>query len=291
MKKWGFFIIIAILLSAFTKLPNLLEKDQIKEYSIVENGNVDLFPSEKQKNFKLTTKHIYNGDLLLVNNMFPIQENSIKSDIVNLSEHPKLTKEYALLNNDIKLSKEIGRKFSDMMAAAKKDGVNHFMISSGFRDFAEQASLYETLGSDYALPAGYSEHNLGLSLDIGSTKKTMYEAEEGKWIENNAWKYGFILRYPKDKSAITGIEYEPWHIRYVGLPHSIIMHEKKFVLEEYLDYLKKKKTITITIDQKVYALSYYHVTQNLTIQVPVNGQFEISGNNIDGVIVTSYLYK
>ncbi len=76
----------------------------------------------------------------------------------------------------------------------------------------------------------------------------MERAPEGKWIEENAWKYGFILRYPEDKTELTGIQYEPWHIRYVGLPHSAIMKEKNFVLEEYMDYLKEEKTISVSVN-------------------------------------------
>lgn len=81
------------------------------------------------------------------------------------------------------------------------------------------------MGADYALPAGHSEHNLGLALDVGSTQMKMDKAPEGEWIEENSWKYGFILRYPLDKTDVTGIQYEPWHIRYVGLPHSAIIRE------------------------------------------------------------------
>ena len=75
----------------------------------------------------------------------------------------------------------------------------------------------------------------------------MNQAPEGKWLTKNAWTYGFILRYPKDKTAITGIQYEPWHFRYVGLPHSLIMQQKNLALEQYLEYLKEEKTISTTI--------------------------------------------
>lgn len=85
----------------------------------------------------------------------------------------------------------------------------------------------------------------------------MDKAPEGKWIEENSWKYGFILRYPKDKTDVTGIEYEPWHIRYVGLPNSIIMKEKNFVLEEYLAYLKNEKHLSATVNNINYLISYY----------------------------------
>ncbi|HBM8856440.1 TPA: M15 family metallopeptidase, partial [Enterococcus faecium] len=154
--------------------------------------------------------------------------------------------------------------------------------------FDEQSVLYQEMGAEYALPAGYSEHNSGLSLDVGSSLTKMERAPEGKWIEENAWKYGFILRYPEDKTELTGIQYEPWHIRYVGLPHSAIMKEKNFVLEEYMDYLKEEKTISVSVNGEKYEIFYYPVTKNTTIHVPTNLRYEISGNNIDGVIVTVF---
>ncbi|WP_249685837.1 D-alanyl-D-alanine carboxypeptidase family protein, partial [Bacillus velezensis] len=76
------------------------------------------------------------------------------------------------------------------------------------------------MGSDFRSSAGYSEHRLGLTLDVGSTQKKMEKALEGKWIEENVWKHGLVLRYPKNKSHIIGIQDEPWHIRYVVVPHS-----------------------------------------------------------------------
>ena len=141
------------------------------------------------------------------------------------------------------------------------------------------------MGSNYALPAGYSEHNLGLSLDIGSTQKKMEKAPEGKWIEENVWKHGFVLRYPKNKSNITGIQYEPWHIRYVGLPHSAIM-QKEFHTRGIFRVLKEEKEISTEVEGKKYTVSYYKVSENMKVNVPANKQYEISGNNMDGVIVT-----
>ncbi len=135
--------------------------------------------------------------------------------------------------------------------------------------------------ADYALPAGYSEHNSGLSLDVGSGLRQMDRAPEGKWIEKNAWKYGFILRYPSDKTDVTGIQYEPWHIRYVGLPHSTIMQKMNLALEEYLDYLKEEESISASIEGEKYTMSYYPFFQRKTIDV------EIPVKDMGGVIMTN----
>jgi zinc D-Ala-D-Ala carboxypeptidase len=284
MKKWGFLIIVVLLLgyAAARYLPdmgNLNDKnDKIQKGSIGNNDSLTV----------VTQDQVYQGDLLLVNRQYPVHEDSVKSDIVTLLDQKDLVQGYGVLDNSIRLSESVAHKFNKMIKAAEKDGVNHFLISSGFRDADEQAKLYEEKGSDYALPAQHSEHNLGLSLDIGSSLMEMSKAPEGKWLQENAWKYGFILRYPKDKTEITGIKYEPWHFRYVGLPHSAIIYEKGIVLEQYLDLLKENSEISTVVDGKTYTVNYYPVSGYTSIKIPKEGQYKTSGDNMDGVIVTTF---
>jgi zinc D-Ala-D-Ala carboxypeptidase len=268
VKKWSFFLIFAICLG-------------VTAFKIVP-----FFQGEKDN--EILAEQIYQGNLLLVNSKYPIQPESVKSDVVNLYDRKDLVKGYRLFDSEIYLSEDIASKFSDMVLDAEKDGISSFLITSGFRGFDEQAELYKEMGSNRALPAGYSEHNLGLSLDVGSTQGKMEVAPEGEWIAENAWKYGFTLRYPEDKTDITGIMNEPWHIRYVGLPHSAIMKEKNFVLEEYLDYLKEEKHISTTVNGQKFEVFYYSGTENTTINVPTNLRYEVSGDNMDGVIVTVF---
>jgi D-alanyl-D-alanine carboxypeptidase len=245
-------------------------------------------PADNRQTIKLAKDQVYKGNLLLVNKEYPVREEGIKSDIVVLYQNKDLMEGYGLLDTKIQLSKSVAQAFQKMIQAAAKDKVNHFLISSGYRDAIEQSKLYLEMGDAYALPAGHSEHNLGLSLDIGSSEKEMSQAAEGKWLQKNAWKHGFILRYPKDKTSITGIQYEPWHFRYVGLPHSAIMQEKNLTLEEYLDLLKEQQSTTVSVNGEKYEITYYTVSKNTTAQVPANRRYEISGNNTDGIIVTVY---
>ncbi|WP_438449023.1 VanY-A/VanY-F/VanY-M family D-Ala-D-Ala carboxypeptidase [Gorillibacterium sp. sgz5001074] len=280
MKKWAFICIVVIGLSFVLAHKDLFYPDKV----VVQNVNKEAAGSFRT--IRITKDQVYQGNLLLVNQVNPIHQESIKSDVVLLGKHKDLVRGYELGDHDVKLSKNLAQTFSVMMAAAEKDGVRHFAINSGYRDYKEQDGLYQEMGPDYALPAGHSEHNLGLSLDVGSTQMKMDGAPEGKWLEKNAWKYGFIIRYPKDKTAITGIRYEPWHIRYVGLPHSAMMQDAHLSLEEYLDFLKNQKSISTTSNGKKYEITYYPVTRDTTIQVPSNLRWEISGNNRDGVIVT-----
>ncbi|EEM93815.1 D-Ala-D-Ala carboxypeptidase VanY [Bacillus thuringiensis] len=283
MKKWvfiSFFIACTVCVGVY--ISPLFQKGI--DVKIV--GKDELVKAANTEGKEITKEQIYKGDLLLVNRDYPVKKDSIRSDIINVNHNSELVRGYVIFDRNLRLSKDVMKKFLNVVDAAGKESVNHFLISSGYRDFQEQKQLYEKMGSDYALPAGYSEHNLGLSLDIGSTQKKMEKAPEGKWIEENVWKHGFVLRYPKNKSHITGIQYEPWHIRYVGLPHSAIMQKKNFTLEEYLEFLKEEKEISTEVEGKKYTVSYYKVSGNMKVNVPANKQYEISGNNMDGVIVT-----
>jgi len=294
MKKWGFLLAVFVIIGYLVyhdqqsvgieikTAPDDRALEQAQSHSQDETSQGSKLPVQ------ITKDQIFNGSLLLVNRDHPVRAASVASEAVQLSKHRELVDGFVLLDQDIRLSPSLLGKFTAMIEAAENDGVVHFVISSGYRDESEQSELYEKMGPDYALPAGYSEHNLGLSLDIGSTQGKMEHADEGKWLEEHAWKYGFILRYPKNKTDITGIQNEPWHFRYVGLPHSAIMHKHDFVLEEYLDYLKQKKSITAAIGRQNYQISYYPIAKTTTIHVPEDRRYEISGNNIDGVIVTVF---
>lgn len=143
-----------------------------------------------------------------------------------------------------------------MFEAARADGRSP-MICSAFRAWDTQVSLYQNkIGrvmneeglneEDAAIKAatvvakpGTSEHQIGLALDIVSSEYTnldegQMETEDQKWLMENSWKYGFILRYPLDKSDITGVIFEPWHYRYVGKKAAKEITEQNLTLEEYL---------------------------------------------------------
>lgn len=146
----------------------------------------------------------------------------------------------------------------DMLQAAKEDGIT-LQICSPYRDLARQEYLFNRkikwymnkgmsymeayqLGSQVVNAPGASEHQLGLALDI--VMDSYIELDEGFadtpggiWLAENSYKYGFILRYPKDKEYITGIEYEPWHFRYVGVDAATVITERGITLEEFWEEL------------------------------------------------------
>lgn len=143
-----------------------------------------------------------------------------------------------------------------MFEEAKKDGVN-LKIVSAYRSYERQKELYDEyvqnkgkeLADTFSARPGYSEHQTGLTFDVlgGSTTQLTEEfgdTTEGKWIANNAYKYGFIVRYPKGKDYITGYQYEPWHLRHIGVTEAQKMKESgKSTLEEYLDVVGKSGSV------------------------------------------------
>jgi len=295
MKKWGIIFILAlgIAIAVANKIP-LIHQDIdapeesydpiISQVAAVPTARPETMSNVQQK--KIAPDQVYQGNLLLVNAKYSLQENAEQQDIVQLSMYPDLVEGYALFDRTIRISKHVAYQLKKMIADAREDGVDHFLLSSGYRDFNEQKKLFKDMGASYALPAGSSEHNLGLSVDMGSTQMKMEDAPEGKWLAKHAAEYGFILRYPKNKVDVTGIEFEPWHFRYVGLPHSLIMQKNDWVLEEYLDELQVKKQLTFVLKGKKYQINHYPYSRDLKIPIPEDREVEVSGDNRGGVIVT-----
>ena len=115
-------------------------------------------------------------------------------------------------------------------------------LLSGFRSYNDQKYLFnsyvakdgEAVASTYSARPGQSEHQTGLAFDIGKISDSFGDTDSGKWLANNAHKYGFIIRYLKGKESITGYKYEPWHVRYVGENAATEIYNMGVTLEEYL---------------------------------------------------------
>jgi len=154
--------------------------------------------------------------------------------------------------SEMKLSSEVIPNLEKMLLQARKDGVSGFVLTSTYRPYPYQKMLFankvKQVGSEkeaakiVARP-GTSEHQSGLAIDFSANGSGLSErfasTPQGSWLGNNAWKYGFILRYPANKTSITKIIYEPWHFRYVGYPYSKIIHDRRLCLEEFVANLKK----------------------------------------------------
>lgn len=134
----------------------------------------------------------------------------------------------------------------NMIDDASKEGIKLFVVS-GYRTMAKQESLFNNSKNKkglnhallYSAKPGHSEHELGLAIDLNYTNPNFENTKHYEWLKLNAYKYGFIERYPKGKENITGFAFEPWHYRYVGTSIATKIYEENITFEEYLIKYKK----------------------------------------------------
>lgn len=136
---------------------------------------------------------------------------------------------------------EASSAFDRMAADADDEGID-LWIQSGYRSYSVQEEIYNNYVAQdgkaeadrYSARPGHSEHQTGLAFDVNSLSTSFEDTPEGKWLAQNCWKYGFIIRYPKGKESVTGYMYEPWHIRYLGEATAKAVYDSGLTLEEYL---------------------------------------------------------
>lgn len=175
---------------------------------------------------------------ILVNKYTYLPENYAPDDIVEMSNW------YAYPNNSIR--QEVYDAFKEMSAAAQEDGYT-LIVNSSYRTSEEQKEIYEDYedsrgkeyADTYAARPDFSEHQTGLSLDVfspGANMSNFADTETFKWLSENCYKYGFILRYPEGKEEITGYNYEAWHYRYVGKDLAKKVYDSGLTYDEYYAY-------------------------------------------------------
>ena len=241
---------------------------------------------------------VHTGELILVNNWtlyrFP-EEQPLACVFDGKSDS------YYVRDREVFLAPVALETLNGMMDAFRAQGGSKTVnVVAGYRTEDFQQHLFdqsaEQNGEDHAqrfvAQPGGSEHHTGLAVDLslfftdGSSAE--YEGDgEYVWINQNCQNYGWVVRYDKAKEAITGIGDEPWHFRYVGIPHATVMAEKGFCLEEYIDYLKgfsyDGQHLTVDCVDGLYEIWYCAGT---AAYLPESGEYTVSGNNVDGLVVT-----
>lgn len=205
-------------------------------------------PAPAAETAEQTAPRTEDWQVLLVNPWNPLPED--------------FTVELQTLSNGMKVDKRIMGDLNAMLSACRKEGLRP-VICSAYRTQATQERLYQNkisrlryagysqekavqeAGRWVAVP-GTSEHQTGLALDIVAASYQVLDRKqentaEQKWLMEHCWEYGFILRYPSDKSEITGIGYEPWHYRYVGKETAAAVRDSGLCFEEYLASLQSEK--------------------------------------------------
>lgn len=255
------------------------------------------------------------GDLVLVSGEHEykaLDDYELLEIYYNRKKYDGGARAYQLSGIDLKLADFVLRELNAMNEAFyEESGLGGLLIKSAYRTRQEQKELYDARvakdgvakAEKYVAKPGHSEHETGLAFDMSVyvDGENTYISDEPEYrpIYSMAYKYGFILRYAAHKVAITGINYESWHFRYVGMPHAYYMTENDLCLEEYIDLLRrqyKDSDVHLRIDApdrdgKVRNYEVYFVPADTSkgkneVIVPVGYQYEISGNNVDGYIVT-----
>lgn len=245
------------------------------------------------KTIELEKEEINCGNLLLVNKNYPLRDNNVKGLVPADVRFPNI-----LMKRDVANALQL--IFEKISAG------NSIVSVSGYRSLEEQTAIYDGSlkdnGEDFtrkyvALP-NHSEHQTGLAIDLGLNEKEIdFIRPDFPYVgicnefRKAAPDYGFIERYAKDKEEITGISHEPWHFRYVGYPHSKIMQENGFSLEEYTQFIKAYLEDNKYLFEQAHraGIEIYYVPakdDKTLIKIPENCVYQISGNNIDGFVVT-----
>ena len=213
------------------------EEEKKEEPEIVVNTIDPLIAGELNPDFEM---------LLLVNGKNPLPDDydaNIRKDLVTID------KKYRNNDNVTDIHKDVYPFITAMVKAAQEDGVD-LRVWSPFRSYATQNILFQNqvnrVGGDEDLAAtvvarpGTSEHNTGLCADFNMASDAFEKTEMYNWMVENAEDYGFILRYPKDKTDITGVIYESWHWRFVGINRAKEINKLGLCFEEYIEYINEQ---------------------------------------------------
>lgn len=237
---------------------------------------------------------VFSGDLILVNKQheysFPTEEDAV----VPIYEH--ISSSYSVSDYETYMNLNALNALNSLMddfysETGRSDG----MIIGAYRTKEYQDENFNNGISD--IKGGYSDYHTGLSFDLGifpEGENSYYYIADGDyaWISENCGKYGFILRYPEGKDSQTGTDSKSYQFRYVGIPHAIYINENDMCLEEYIEFIKgytyDSDHLKIAGPDKNYEVYYVAADPSADTDVPVPSDktYEISGNNIDGFIVT-----
>lgn len=169
---------------------------------------------------------------LLVNSAHALPEGYVPGELVDLYAQRRF---FQLAASDIYMERTAFEAANRMFEQAERDGMNGFILTSGYRSAEKQAEVYAQQQDGTASKPGYSEHQTGLAFDVTARRDSggFEETPQFAWLMEHCWDYGFILRYPSGKEDLTGIPYEPWHYRYVGVEAAQTIRRNKWTLEEY----------------------------------------------------------
>ncbi len=241
------------------KLSNI-EYIDISNYYNISNFNVDNI--DRYNDYYQINNYSYQDVVTYVNINLDLKAYSVTKEVSDANSLLVLVNKYNFLPNNYKpedlvyvpgaygnnvpMREVIKEPFLELQKAAEEEKGIKLKPTTAFRDQNFQKTLYNNYvakdGVDaadtYSARPGFSEHQTGLAIDLKNTlisTSTRLNDSDYEWLKENAYKYGFIIRYPEEKIDITSYQFENWHIRYVGLEAAKIIYENNLSLEEYID--------------------------------------------------------
>lgn len=312
-----------------TDIGNIGGEDVGKEPDTGETDEIETDPPEEEIPLVMyetrihLNKYIDVGNQILINNNHAYARvDDVELTYVRANRTSDIQVSATLDSMTYDAFVALDKMTADLRAAGCGDWL---LLTSGYRNTEEQQSIWDRnlaqSGEDYtrryvAIP-GYSEHHTGLACDLSFFTYSyatipVADHEYGPWLWEHCSDYGFILRYTKDMEETTGIAYEPWHFRYIGFPHAKAVEHFDICYEDYVEVLKKytfeTRLLYVKADGSVssaepeemptsdgYLIYYVPMAEGESTEIKVPSGFEyedvtISGNNVDGFIVTVYLY-
>ena len=227
----------------------LAEEKRQEEERLAEEKRLEQQPAklDLESSFYENVITVSNGDskLVLVNKNYALDSSYAPSDLV-LPNVLALGHEQ---NKTIYLREEASQHLEQLFSAAEQEAGLIFLARSGYRSYETQVSLYQRYvdqngqeaADRFSARAGHSEHQTGLAIDVtadsvnGQLTTEFGKTAEGIWLKDNAHRFGYIIRYLEGRESETGYQYEPWHIRYVGVEAATEIYENNWILEQYLN--------------------------------------------------------
>ena len=297
--------------------PSWPENDDKLEWEVLD---LSQYPLQDQRAVHSNRQEIMYNGMLLVNAWHSRPTDYSDAGIVGVSKAYKGEEKIQAKDNNVTLHTNALAALHEALLAAKAEGMEHYLVEEGYRTIERQQEYYnkkrEKLSSKYSGDAldeatrkevnypGTSEYNSGLAFelrlydrndpDVGAPKYST--TPEGKWMNENCWKYGLVFRFPQnqwpletstDKSFKTGVSVHLNVYRYVGKGNAAIMHYMDFTMEEYIEYLEEHPHIALYVDDHLQYEVYRQIVgddEEFDIQLNSTNNWESSLDNMGGII-------
>lgn len=284
--------------------------------------DVSLFPLASTRDVTVTRSQLVSSGMLLINRWHELPGDFPETELASISS---ITREIPVSGSSVKLFPTAIAALQEMLAAAKNDGLENFLIEEGYRDMATQTGYYQKQAEKYQEKysgdalievvrskggvnyPGTSEYQSGLAFRVYRWKEgdsefntpKFSETEHSDWLVENSWKHGFVFRFPvagypnedvTDKSFKTGESKKLDIYRYVGKPNAAVMHTLNFSMEEYIEYLMEHPHLAVyengTLKYEILRIEGGNTPEDVSVQISTScSDAIISTDNVGGIII------